>query len=311
MHPAFSVIVFTTFSGAGYGLAALLGLGLVDPASLSSKLGYFLALGLISLGLLSSTLHLGNPKNAIRAFSQWRSSWLSREGVAAIVTFVPLGILALASIFFDSHIGWLGLIAAFLCMVTVYFTSMIYASLRTVVMWNTWLTSATYLVFSIASGAVILAMLVAIVDGVSSNITQIALAAILIGWIFKHLWNQRRELGFGASSMETATGMGHLGKVRLLERPHAMENYLTREMGFRVARKHADKLWKTAVTLGLIVPLVLLALSMVSSNGMAAFLLVVSTLSIMAGLMTERWLFFATANHAVSLYYGGDALDIG
>ena len=31
MHPAYSVIIFTTFSGAGYGLAALLGLGMNDP----------------------------------------------------------------------------------------------------------------------------------------------------------------------------------------------------------------------------------------------------------------------------------------
>ncbi len=40
-----------------------------------------LALGLIAAGLLSSTGHLGRPERAWRAFSQWRSSWLSREGV--------------------------------------------------------------------------------------------------------------------------------------------------------------------------------------------------------------------------------------
>ena len=90
MHPAPSIIIFTTLSGLGYGLAAVLGLGLLDPAALATKLAYLLALALISGGLLSSTLHLGNPQRAWRALSQWRSSWLSREGVLAILTFAPL-----------------------------------------------------------------------------------------------------------------------------------------------------------------------------------------------------------------------------
>ena len=84
MHPAPSIIVFTTLSGLGYGLAAVLGLGLLDPAALATKIAHVLALALIAGGLLSSTLHLGNPQRAWRALSQWRSSWLSREGVMAI-----------------------------------------------------------------------------------------------------------------------------------------------------------------------------------------------------------------------------------
>jgi hypothetical protein len=51
---------------------------------------------LVSLGLLSSTFHLGHPERAWRAFSQWRSSWLSREGVAAVATYLPAGLLFLA-----------------------------------------------------------------------------------------------------------------------------------------------------------------------------------------------------------------------
>ena len=90
VHPAFSIIVFTTLSGLGYGLAAVLGLGVLDPAAIATKAAYVVALALIGTGLLSSTLHLGNPQRAWRALSQWRSSWLSREGVMAIITFVPL-----------------------------------------------------------------------------------------------------------------------------------------------------------------------------------------------------------------------------
>ena len=59
-----------------------------------------LALGLVTAGLLSSTMHLGRPERAWRAFSQWRTSWLSREGVASVVTFIPATLFAVGWIVF-------------------------------------------------------------------------------------------------------------------------------------------------------------------------------------------------------------------
>ena len=38
-----------------------------------------IAYALASGGLIASTFHLGHPERAIKAFTQWRSSWLSRE----------------------------------------------------------------------------------------------------------------------------------------------------------------------------------------------------------------------------------------
>lgn len=78
MYPSVSLIFFTTASGTGYGLLALL--GVLAPARLLPAERWFgftglgLALGLITFGLLSSTLHLGHPERAWRAVSQWRSS---------------------------------------------------------------------------------------------------------------------------------------------------------------------------------------------------------------------------------------------
>ena len=88
MHPALSVIFFTTLSGAGYGLLAWLAIaslvgGLPGPVRIVATL---IALVLASAGLLASFWHLGKPMRAWRAFSQWRTSWLSREGVAAVLT---------------------------------------------------------------------------------------------------------------------------------------------------------------------------------------------------------------------------------
>src|SRR5882672_450227 len=100
MHPAYSVILFTTASGAGYGLlvwlAAAVLLDLVPAERWLGLTGFGLAFALITAGLLSSTAHLGRPERAWRAFSQWRTSWLSREGVLAVFTYLPAGLLALA-----------------------------------------------------------------------------------------------------------------------------------------------------------------------------------------------------------------------
>ena len=309
MHPAFSVIFFTTISGAGYGLAALLSLGLLPPELASTKIGFFLALALISIGLLSSTLHLGNPQRAWRAFSQWRTSWLSREGCFAILTFAPLTLQAFLVIFYDEFLPPVGWITAILCFVTVYCTAMIYASLRTVAAWHTGLTPLNYLLFSLASGAVLL-MILAITSGLQNN-TWIGLtvAVLIVAWSAKWLWAKRTStIGTGSSSIATATGLGHLGDVRLLERPHMTENYLTREMGFKIARKHNRKLWNISVLLGLVAPIIALMLITTTGGGTgnsAVWLAVIATVSHMIGLFIERWLFFANAKHTVSLYYGG------
>src|SRR5689334_13509372 len=110
MNPAFSVILFTTLSGAGYGVLAWLGIALLtarpdffdagDPAWsnwIGSRLFVALIFGiaLTAVGLVSSTFHLGKPLRAWRAFSQWRTSWLSREGVLALATWIPAGLLLL------------------------------------------------------------------------------------------------------------------------------------------------------------------------------------------------------------------------
>src|SRR3954454_18781981 len=134
MHPALSVILFTTASGAGYGLLALCGVlapfGVLPEGPWFAVVTVGLAFALITAGLLSSTLHLGHPERAWRAMSQWRSSWLSREGVLSIATYVPAGFFAILWVglgFVSSIFGVLTLICA---LATLSATAMIYASLK-------------------------------------------------------------------------------------------------------------------------------------------------------------------------------------
>ena len=84
MHPAPSIIMFTALSGVGFGLLIWLGLGVPALSGWAAFWAFGLAYGLSVVGLISSTLHLGHPERALKAFSQWRSSWLSREGVVPL-----------------------------------------------------------------------------------------------------------------------------------------------------------------------------------------------------------------------------------
>lgn len=304
MHPALSIIVFTTLSGLGYGLAAVLGLGVLDPAALSTKVAHVLALAMIAGGLLSSTLHLGNPQRAWRALSQWRSSWLSREGVLAIASFVPLLVSAWACLFEDSYLPVAGIAGTVLSAITVYCTAMIYASLRSVDAWHTPLTPASYLLFAAAAGTS-MGCLFGIVAGQPS--AMLALAAVLLiaaAWAVKWAWWTRLRSLAPTSTPESATGLGEIGRVRLFERPHVNDNYLTREMGYRVARKHAAKLSRLAVINGGLVPAFLTLLAIAAGIGwQAAVLQLLGVLLYAAGIAVERWLFFAEARHAVMNYY--------
>lgn len=306
MHPALSVIVFTTVSGMGYGLAALLGLGVLDAGAVSTRVAHVLALAMIAAGLLSSTLHLHNPQRAWRAFSQWRSSWLSREGVLAVATFVPLTVSAFFSVFEGRYLPVSGVLGTAGCIAAVYSTAMIYASLRSIQAWNTPLTVAGYLSFA-AAGGLLLATAFAFASGsgAATVLAALGVAALVVAWAFKRAWWMRQRTMVPLSTPESATGLGPIGRVRLLERPHATENYLTREMGFRVARKHAEKLERLALAFGGVVPALLLAVAAAVGGGVALALVIVAVPFHAVGLLTERWLFFATARHAVMNYYEG------
>ena len=62
MHPAPSIIVFTTLSGIGFGLMAWLGLGIGPDGFWFAFTACGLALGFACVGLVASLWHLGNPQ---------------------------------------------------------------------------------------------------------------------------------------------------------------------------------------------------------------------------------------------------------
>lgn len=305
MHPAISVIFFTVTSGAGFGLMALIGLDWPMPRGpLAAFVISLIAGGLAVAGLISSTFHLGHPERAWRAFSQWRSSWLSREGVIAVITLILFGLYALSWVTTGTRVEVLGILVAIGALLTIFATSMIYAQLKTVPSWHTKLTPACYLAFGIAS-ALVMATALGSGRGVIGHLSPwLAALAMMAAWGLKALWWRHADgVGFSqtGSDVGTATGLGHLGEVRLFEKPHSGENYLTKEMMHQIGRKHARKLRVIAVLLGLIIPFLMAA--MAHYSGAYFGFMLVGFIAMMAGLFVERWLFFAEAKHAVSLYY--------
>ncbi len=310
MHPAFSVIFFTTASGAGYGLITLLAImqaGHVLPVDPTLGLiGFGIAFAMITAGLLSSTFHLGHPERAWRALSQWRSSWLSREGVCAIATYIPAGLYAIGWCFtgwHDALFTLLGMVAAVLSMQTVYCTAMIYASLKTIRAWSNAWVPVSYFSLSIMTGALLLDALATCFGYYHPAFFWTASIAIVVAGFVKMRYWRFIDTTPGPSTAETATGLK--GEIHLLESPHTQENYLQKEMGYRIARKHAHKLRQLAIAAGFVAPILVTTLAHISPPASAAPLTVLAVLVAALGVLIERWLFFAEAKHAVTLYYGG------
>jgi len=199
-----------------------------------------------------------------------------------------------------------GLVGAVFCLLTVHATSMIYASLRTVRAWaNAW-TPPVYLVLSLASGAV-LANALAHLCGLARTYDGLALAGLVLAAAVKAAYWRSVAAGVSASTPESATGLGALGRVRLLDPPHTGSNYLMREMGFRIARKHAARLRRVVLVAGFVLPAALTLATMALSGVAAGAAALVAALSAVLGLVVERWLFFAEATHVVTLYYGAES----
>ncbi|MEM1048040.1 MAG: DmsC/YnfH family molybdoenzyme membrane anchor subunit [Pseudomonadota bacterium] len=315
MHPAKSVIFFTTASGAGYGLLVWLALlapfGLLPEGALFVVISFALAIGLVVAGLLSSTFHLGHPERAWRAMSQWRTSWLSREGLAAIFTFAPAflwGISALWSGFGSPASLTFGFLTAALSLVTVYCTGMIYACLKTIPAWHNDLTRLAYPLFSLTTGAGLgLFILSSFGAADLSGFLILVIMLFAAGAVVKLSYWASIDAAAPVSTAESATGLGDMGAVRLLEKPHSGTNYLMREMGFEIARKHAVELRGFCMSLGFLAPVLLFLVGLGLPEDLPLVSFVAAVLA-GVGIVLERWLFFAEAKHVVTLYYGQSAV---
>ncbi len=312
MQPALSIIFFTVVSGTGFGLFIVLSVaGLFGrPSADTAAAACITGLVLITVGLVSSTFHLANPRNAWRAFSRFKTSWLAREGVLA-VTFYPLA-LAYAALWWTqgndlANPLWVlaSLLTGGAALATIFSTGMIYACLKTIRQWHTPLTPANYILLSLVPGHLLLLTIEDLAGaGVSAYEFEIALGLLALAALMKliyYAWTSPAQRAAQGPTINTATGFTR-ATVRLLDVGHGAGTFLTEEFGYRLAREQSALLRRLVFVFGFALPalLITIALARAAHWPVALFAL----LSSVAGIFIERWLFFAEARHVVNLYHG-------
>jgi DMSO reductase anchor subunit len=225
----------------------------------------------------------------------------------ALATFVPLLIFGWSWVIRGEPSLLAGVLAMMGALGTIWCTAMIYASLKPIRRWRNGFTGPGYLVLAAASGSLILALLLRLSGQQIWAIALAPVATLALAALVKSMYWRWIDQNHAASTPESATGLGDLGQVSLLEAPHTEENYLLKEMGFQIARKHAAKLRWLTIDVGFLLPIVLTVLATLAGHLAGCLLLGAATLLCLLGCLTERWLFFAEARHTVTLYYGAKA----
>ncbi|MBS1189524.1 MAG: reductase anchor subunit (DmsC) [Rhodocyclaceae bacterium] len=321
MRPAFSVIFLTTLIGAGQGLflalftaesyAAFDLLPAIAPGFLAA--GSLLALLLLITGLGASFFHLGHPERAWRSAAQWRTSWLSREVIAlpafsAIVALYglvhfsganpTLGMLPSgAPIKVSAVLGSLGTLLAFLLFIC---TAMIYACLRFLREWHTPLTVINYTLLGGASGFTLAAALAAqLAPERTGFFAGWAVIITLMGLVGRGASLVRNRRLKPRSTLQTAIGIKH---PRIVQKTQGAMggSFNTREFFHGKSVFFLRRIQWIVVTCVFLVPAVLLAAG-VWGSGIAVLAQAFAIQYL--GLLAERWLFFAQANHPQNLYY--------
>ena len=322
MHPAFSVIFFTTLAGAGQGMFLALYTGQLysvfkllptENAVGFYALGSLIALVLLVGGLISSFFHLGRPERAWRSAAMWRTSWLSRE-----VIILPAFIGSVAVWGLIHYMGWnpvlftfssgieidlsllVGAVATLLCFTLFLCTGMIYACIKQLQEWATPLTVINYILLGGASGFMLAtAFAAAQGSGMTWFFGGWAVILTLLAFVSRSASLFRNARIKHKSSVQTAIGIRH-AHIEQKAQGAMAGSFNTREY-FHGASKRKYKNIKWAF-LALVFPVPLILVS-IGLGAQLIGLLVAAFVVQYIGLLMERWFFFAQANHPQNLYY--------
>jgi DMSO reductase anchor subunit len=312
MRPAFSVVFLTTLSGAGQGLIVALvcvewltrlhpewaPLGYVPRQFYICGAGFALVLGV--LGLAASFFHLGHPERAWRAIAMWRTSWLSRECLALPVFLATTFLYGVAHWLNASWSLAIGAIAVLASLSLFVCTAMIYACLRFLQEWATPLTLVNFVLLGCASGFTIAAASAGwLAPDAMPTLGLAACVLIAAGCVSRVAALARNERLRPRSTLQSATGI-QASKVRQISRGFTASAFNLRE--FFHGQSDATMRWvKWGFLLGaFLVPLALVAQAL---HSLSATLLFAACVIQYAGLVAERWFFFAQARHPQNLYY--------
>jgi DMSO reductase anchor subunit len=307
MHPAWSILLFTTTAGFAQGLVVVLALAcLLGVAPHAGFLAAALAAAAVLLvaALVASFFHLGHPRRAWRAALMWRTSWMSREVIvlpAFIAVVAGWALAAAGGASATLTFTLFPLAAIVLAFALWYCTAMIYACLRFIQEWAHPLTIVNYTVLGLSSGLV-LAGALAVVGGEAQLVTALVpwtLAVTVLAWFTRGLALRRNAALKPKSTLQSATGIQN---PRLAQKSMGMSagSFNTREFFHGAKPAVVRRTRQIFQVLAFALPLLLVAL--VGLRGSAAWWLLAVPVQF-AGLLAERWFFFAQARHPQNLYY--------
>jgi sulfite dehydrogenase (quinone) subunit SoeC len=316
MRPAFSVVVLTTLCGAAQGLLiALVGaeiagrLGFVAAGAIPQGfyvVGAGLSVVLGALGLLASFFHLGHPERAWRAIAMWRTSWLSRECLALpafLACAFAYGVAHWLGSPFALAIGVLGVVAGAVLFVC---TSMIYACLRFLQEWATPLTMVNFVLLGCASGFTLAAACAAcLAPSLVAGLASCACVLTLAGCASRCASLSRNARLRPKSTLQSATGIKGPNVVQK-SRGFTAQSFNTREFFHGQTPQTVNAIKWAFLAGAFVVPFVLTALGAAASSSVATSIGLLGAAFVIqyAGLVAERWFFFAEARHPQNLYYG-------
>lgn len=303
MRPAWSVILLTTLIGAGQGLfvtlyavdiATVLG-GLGPQPRVLYWAGSAISLGLLGVGLAASFFHLGHPERAWRAAAKWRTSWLSREVIA-----LPLAMALIAAYGLLNFLGaagaatlWAGALGVAACAALFVCTAMIYACLKFLQEWASPLTLVNFTLLGCASGATLAAAWAAqVAPGAAGPAVIWAAFATAAAFFMRGASLLRNRNLRHKSSLQTAIGVKH-PRIEQIAQGAMGGSFNTREFFHGRTREVV-----LAVRAGFLLAAFVLPLALIGVGWLAAAFCVQ-----FAGLLAERWYFFAEARHPQNLYY--------
>ena len=307
MRPQFSIIFFTTLAGMAQGLLFFIALlssqTLFFPSAFLTQLALPVGFGLLSIGLVASFFHLGHPERAWRAAMMWRTSWLSREVIA-----LPALMAVTFACFIYSLSGdapqWLW---AFVFIATTALwicTAKIYQCIRFIQEWSHPSTMINFILLGMSSGWILLELLVSIWNGPADSpysglFSSIAFGLLFIAFNLK-LWIWHRNRGLKPkSNLASATGIKG-NNIRQTSMGLMGGSFNTQEFFHHQTQRAINNIRKIILLCAYIIPMVLIANMLQSPSSL---LLAITLVIHYIGLVAERWMFFAEANHPQNLYY--------
>lgn len=319
MRPAFSVVFLTTLCGAAQGLLiALVGIealvaagwlgGAVAPAPAFYVAGASLVVVLGTLGLVASFFHLGHPERAWRAIAMWRTSWLSRECLCLPAFLACAFAYGAAHALGLPHTLAIGMLAVVVTAALFVCTAMIYACLRFLQEWSTPLTMVNFVLLGCACGFTLATACAAwFAPAIIDVIAPCACVLTLAGCATRLASLARNARLRPKSTVQSATGI-RSDKVVQKSRGFTAGAFNTKEFfhGQSAQRLEAVKWGFLCGAFG--APLVLVAGAALAHARGASVAIPAATLATAfviqyAGLVAERWFFFAEARHPQNVYY--------